>query len=204
MKSKVLSIILKVIGILLIVSAIGLTVYNVAVDYFSGKRVEKILEKMNIELDNRNHDTITDETNINDYSANDEMPTIDIDGKKYIGIITIPSVNINLPVLKDYSYENLKIAPALYKGTIYNNNAIIAAHSYSSQFKRIQQLKIGDLVTFEDVDGHIFHYKVIKKERLFKNEIELMTSGEWDLTLFTCTTMSDNYRATIRLKLINE
>ena len=199
MKSKKLSIILKVMGVILVIGATGLTFYNITTDYLSGKQAEKILEKINIELDNKSNEPITD-----DYDVNDDMPTIDINGKEYIGIINIPSININLPVMKEYSDANIKIAPALYKGTIYKNNAIIAAHNYSSQFKRIQNLKIDDIVTFEDVNGHIFNYKVIKKDRLFKNDIDLMTSGEWDLTLFTCITISGNYRATIRLKLVNE
>ncbi len=199
MKNKTLVVILRCLGITLILLALGTTIYNLAVDYLSGKKAKVILDKLDAQIEDRS----SADTNHED-DSNTKMPAIDIDGKNYIGIITIPSINIKLPVLEEYSEKNMKIAPVLYKGTIYQKNAIIAAHSYASQFKHIQKLKLGDQVLFEDIDGHFFKYEVIKKERLSTDDVELMESGEWDLTLFTCTTSNANFRATVRLKLLDE
>ena len=199
MKNKTLVVILRCLGITLILLALGITIYNLAVDYLSGKKAKVILDKLDAQIEDRS----SADTNHED-DSNTKMPAIDIDGKNYIGIITIPSINIKLPVLEEYSEKNMKIAPVLYKGTIYQKNAIIAAHSYASQFKYIQKLKIGDQVLFEDIDGHFFKYEVIKKERLSTSDVDLMESGEWDLTLFTCTTSNANFRATVRLKLLDE
>ncbi len=199
MKNKTLVVILRCLGITLILLALGITIYNLAVDYLSGKKAKVILDKLDAQIEDR----FSADTNHED-DSNTKMPAIDIDGKNYIGIITIPSLNIKLPVLEEYSKKNMKIAPVLYKGTIYQKNAIIAAHSYVSQFKHIQKLKLGDQVLFENIDGHIFKYEVIKKERLSTDDVELMESGEWDLTLFTCTTSNANFRATVRLKLLDE
>ena len=199
MKYKTLVVILRCLGITLILLALGITIYNLAVDYLSGKKAKVILDKLDAQIEDRS----SADTNHED-DSNTKMPAIDIDGKNYIGIITIPSINIKLPVLEEYSEKNMKIAPVLYKGTIYQKNAIIAAHSYASQFKYIQKLKIGDQVLFEDIDGHFFKYEVIKKERLSTSDVDLMESGEWDLTLFTCTTSNANFRATVRLKLLDE
>ena len=58
----------------------------------------------------------------------------------YIGILTIPSLGIELPVQDEWSYPNLKIAPCRYAGTVADGNLIVAAHNYRSHFGRIGEL----------------------------------------------------------------
>ncbi len=40
-----------------------------------------------------------------------EMPTMDIDGRDYIGYLEMPTIGISLPVMSDWSYPLLRIAP---------------------------------------------------------------------------------------------
>jgi len=62
----------------------------------------------------------------------------EIDGNNYIGVIDIPCLGLSLPIISDWSYPNLKIAPCRYKGSAYQDNLIIAGHNYQSHFKRHQ------------------------------------------------------------------
>ena len=83
--------------------------------------------------------------------------------------------------------SRLKISPCRYTGSAYTNNLIIAAHNYKSHFRKLKHLHAGDIVTFMDMDRNVFHYEVVESEILKPTTIDKMESGDWDLTLFTCT-----------------
>lgn len=138
-----------------------------------------------------------------DHVLNPEMPmpVKTLDGRDYIGILEIPACDLVLPVISQWSYPNLKVAPCRYFGSVYTENMVVVAHNYKSHFRRLKELGEGDLVRFTDVDGNIFSYEVMLFETLEPTAVEEMTAGEWDLTLFTCTT-GGSYRLTVRCQKI--
>lgn len=129
-----------------------------------------------------------------------EMPVTIIEDIPYIGILEIPALELTLPVISQWSYPLLKIAPCRYEGSAYQNNLIIMAHNYASHFGSLSSLRLGDTVTLTDVDGNIFSYQVVELETLQPTAVEEMESGQWDLTLFTCTTGGQT-RLTVRCAL---
>ena len=74
---------------------------------------------------------------------------------------------------------------------------VIAGHNYGTHFGGLKRLSAGDTVTFTDMRGNTFTYTVAEIETLRPSEVEQMQSGDWDLTLFTCTTDSRS-RVTVR------
>lgn len=116
-----------------------------------------------------------------------EMQSVLIDGNFYIGKIKILPLKLTLPVMKDWSYDNLKKAPCRYSGSLYKNNMIIMAHNYRGHFGRLYKLKRGDDILFEDVRGDRFYYKVDEVETLSSDDVDEIELGDFDLTLFTCT-----------------
>lgn len=128
------------------------------------------------------------------------MPTMEVDGYRYIGTVTIPSLLIDLPIMEEWDYTRMKIAPCRYSGSIYLNDLVVCAHNYNSHFGRLDKLQINDPVIITDADGNTFRYKVEEIETLSGTAVEEMTSGSWDLTLFTCT-YSGRARVTVRCKL---
>jgi len=116
-----------------------------------------------------------------------EMPTEKINGNYYIGVLEIPSLGLELPVMSDWSYPRLRIAPCRYKGSAYSGDLIIAGHNYARHFSGIKRMSPGDEVRFTDADGNLFLYKVAELETLGGADVEKMQSGDWELTLFTCT-----------------
>ena len=115
------------------------------------------------------------------------MPTLVLDDKIYVAILSIPALDLELPVMNVLTTPNLKVAPCLYRGSIYQNDIIIGAHNFSSHFGNLKSLKIGDRVILTDMEGNEFSYQVTETEILEKTAIDELTAGEWDLTLFTCT-----------------
>ena len=129
-----------------------------------------------------------------------EMPTKEIDGETYIGVVEIPSLELSLPVMSDWSYPQLKKAPCRYVGSVYSHDAVICGHNYDRHFGRLKELVPGDEVRFTDMDDNVFRYSVCAVEQLAKTAVEEMQTGDWDLTLFTCT-KGGVMRVTVRCAL---
>lgn len=189
------------LGVLLILSSLMLVLYNTV----NEKRAEKLsaLVLDELDMDNIIPSAPADEVTPPDYIVNPHMllPKKTIDGKDYVGEISIPALNIKLPVISQWSYENFKIAPCVYEGTPYMGNFIIAAHNYRKHFGALSSLEAGDKISFKDMKGNLFNYKVLFTEILDNTDIEEMSSGDWDLTLFTCT-YGGATRITLRCELV--
>ena len=61
----------------------------------------------------------------------------------------------------------------------------------------INDLVLGDTVFYTDMSGYTIEYEVVESTILAPTAIEEMTSGEFDLTLFTCT-VGGKSRVTVR------
>ena len=129
-----------------------------------------------------------------------EMPMKEIDGETYIGVVEIPSLELSLPVMSDWSYPQLKKAPCRYVGSVYSHDVVICGHNYDRHFGRLKELVPGDEVRFTDMDDNVFRYSVCAVEQLAKTAVEEMQTGDWDLTLFTCT-KGGVMRVTVRCAL---
>lgn len=110
-----------------------------------------------------------------------------IDGQAYIGYLSIPTLKLELPILSNWDYAKLNIAPCRYYGTVRGENLVLMAHNYASHFGTIAQLREGDMVAFVDMDGLVTHYQVVLQDVLPPEAVAEMTAGVYDLTLFTCT-----------------
>lgn len=126
-----------------------------------------------------------------------EMPTQTINGWDYIGYLSIPSLELTLPIQSQWSYEGFRVAPGRFAGSTYSKDLVLAAHNYPQHFGHIGDLQPGDTVCFTDMDGHVTHYRVAALETLAPEDVEGMLSGEYDLTLFTCT-VGGKSRVTVR------
>lgn len=116
-----------------------------------------------------------------------KMEEVEIDGHIYIGYLSMPTVELELPIMSDWSYEKLTIAPCRYYGTLRGKDLVLLAHNYDRHFGRLNDLKVGDSVYFTEMDGTVTAYKVVDRDILDPYAVEEMTAGLYDLTLFTCT-----------------
>lgn len=119
------------------------------------------------------------------------MPEAEYLGYAMIGTIRIPSVGIFLPILSNWSYELLDVAPCRYSGSIPEENMILMGHNYRSHFTPLHQAEVGAEVEFEDINGEIYSYTIAEIEFVYKNDVEKLESS-YPLTLFTCTAGGQN------------
>lgn len=110
-----------------------------------------------------------------------------IDGYAYIGYLSMPTVGLELPILSDWDYTRLNIAPCRYYGTLKGNDLVLMAHNYAFHFGPISRLQEGDEVVFVDMDGIVTRYTVAASDVLPPFSHSEITAGKYDLTLFTCT-----------------
>ena len=187
------------LGLLLIAAALCFIIYNLYEEHRAREQSGQALDALQEYIPGSDQN---DDTSMPDYMLNPdmEMPTQTIDGIDYIGVLEIPSLNLELPVISQWSYPNLRIAPCRYSGSAYSGGLVIAAHNYDSHFGRLKTLQTDDAVIFTDIDGNTFTYKVAVMEILEPLATEEMKSEEWDLSLFTCT-IGGRSRVTVRCVL---
>lgn len=182
-------------GLVLIAAALLLTVYNIWIQLRAYRVSEAILGEL--------RQQIGKDAEIPDYLMNPdmEMPVIIINGRAYVGTLEIPDIDAELPVISEWSYENLAVAPCRYSGTPYLGNFVIAAHNYSSHFGGLRRLATGSRVIFTDAAGNVFSYEVKEVEVLQPDAVREMRESDYPLTLFTCT-LGGAARMTVRCERI--
>ncbi len=194
-----------VLGLIFLAAALCLTAYNLYDGYRAEKSAGQAVDilKKSASADKPSDSTLNGETVIPDYilNPNMKMPGKVINGIEYIGMLRIPSINLELPVISKWNYSNLKNAPCRYSGSAYLDNLAIAGHNYSSHFGRLKSLSAGDEVSFTDIDGNRFDYEVALIEMLTPTDVDEVVKSEYDLSLFTCT-LNGQSRVTIRCERI--
>ena len=191
------------LGIILLVAALGLLIYNRWDGWRAGQAVADIQDALEDEEQSEN---FAETAGGGEYSGDGEMDTIEIDGYEYIGTLSIPDYGLKLPVMSEWSYPGLKIAPGRYSGSVWTDDLIICGHNYERHFGNLRYLEEGDPITFTDVYGNVTAYEVEEVIILRPTDVETMMrreNGEWDLTLFTCT-IGGQTRVTVRCSRTDE
>lgn len=195
------------LGLLLIAAALLLTAYNIFSAKMAGEKAEVALQTLKADIQTIEEESVdivtADNRPLYEQYPDMEMPLVEIDGETYIGILSLPSLGVELPVKGDFSYKALLSAPCRYYGSVYLNNMIICAHNYNSHFGRLKNLQGGDRVSFTDGDGNQFLYSVAEIVQVNGSDVDAMKNGEWDLTLFTCT-LNGRERVAVRLDKVEQ
>ena len=96
---KKIGIAIVTVGAVLILSALLLLLYSRCQD------AAALLAKVQAATDARRGD------------LNPELPVVELDGCEYVGCVEIPALEVELPVMADWNYDRLKIAPCRQFGS---------------------------------------------------------------------------------------
>ena len=185
---KWIGVICVLLGVVFLLCSVGFVTYN----RWESENAEKVTESLLEDVQ-----SVIDEKNAEQNDSQTKMSTVKVDGYECIGILSIPALGLELPVLTDWSYAKLKKAPCHYYGSYYEKDFVIAAHNYKSHFGRLSKLQAGDLVVFTSASGIVYYYEVVILETLPKNATKEMITSGFDLSLYTCTTGGAS-RVTVR------
>ncbi len=200
MKRKVSNVLIGV-GSVLILSALAIFSYNAqeaaAADQWAMELMPKLM--MQIESNQGTYDeqkpSEAAEHLPDPYST--VMDTLAVDGNDYIGYLMVPKLGLEMPIMSDWSMEKLRVSPCRYAGSIGGDDLVLMGHNYDRGFGQLPKIEIGNDIYFRDVNGVVTSYRVVAKDILAAASVEEMVSGEYDMTLFTCTYGGQN-RLTIR------
>ena len=190
------------LGAVRLIGAAALTLWNFQQDASAGEERETLV----FELAEVIPDTpeVPEEIQEVEQAAdpeNYEMPAVTIDGTKYMGVIYFPDLNRELPVFLEYSLDKLRTAPAVYYGSPITHDLVICGHNYRSHFGPLNRLPVGASVQIKSADGTVFDYRIAATEVVSPFAVEDVTSGAWDLTIFTCT-LGGRTRYVVRCDMI--
>ena len=192
-----------ILGICCLIASVGFIAYNHWEEENAQNASKNILQDIQENILDNTREESTSEDSDRDESVKipvdvpQEMLTTQVDGYDCIGVLSIPVLELELPVLTDWSYAKLKIAPCLYFGSYYETDFVIAAHNYQSHFGRLSELQPKDLILFTDISGTVYCYEVVLLETLPGDATEEMITSGFDLSLYTCTPGGAN-RVTVR------
>ena len=116
-----------------------------------------------------------------------ELPLMEFDGYSLMGILTAPSVDVELPILGEWNYTLLQVAPCRYSGSVAEENLILLGHNFKSHFDSLKNIAVDDPVEFLSADGELHKYTVAEIELLHKYDVDKLEREEYALTFFTCT-----------------
>ena len=194
MKCKSIGTACVVLGTVLVVSALGVTGIRLWHEERAGTHAQQAMDKLFAQMPEQSVPATPDlpsasletvEPLLN--PAYRIMPEVVIDGVSYIGYLSIPTLGLELPVIGSSTEENLEISPCRFYGTVYDQNFVIGGHRYRRHFRKLSTLGYGEGLSFTDMEGNVYTYEVAEYEVLEPNQAEYLCSGDWDLSLFTCT-----------------
>lgn len=170
-------VILISLGAVLILAALLLLLYNRSEDRRAGQEAESLLEDVRSSM----------AANADPDPQEEPVEEITYD---YAGVIAIPNLSLELPVIDQWSYARLKVAPCRQSGAAADGDLVIAAHNYKSHFGYLDRLEPGASVIFTDMEGTVYRYAVEEIRQLEPEDAEDVSSvfsSEYPLVLYTCT-----------------
>ncbi len=196
MKRKT-GIVLMLFGVVLIACAVGLLLYNNNENIRAQESSALLMQSIREEIAEKEiAEAPTD-------PFDEEMTVKDIDGYGYIGYLSVPALDIDLPVMSEWDYDRLKISPCRYYGSTKTDNLVIAGHNYDSHFGYLGELEPGDAVIFTDMDSVVHNYKVDLVELLMPTDVDKVKDSGDDLIIYTCT-YSRSKRITVRCSRVEQ
>ena len=170
-------VILISLGAVLILAALLLFLYNRSEDRRAGQEAESLLEDVRSTM----------AANADPEPQEEPAEEITYD---YAGVIAIPDLSLELPVIAQWNYARLKVAPCRQSGAAADGDLVIAAHNYKSHFGYLDRLEPGASVIFTDMEGTVYRYAVEEIRQLEPEDVEDVSSvfsSEYPLVLYTCT-----------------
>lgn len=170
-------VILISLGAVLILAALLLLLYNRSEDRRAGQEAESLLEDVRSTM----------AANADPEPQEEPAEEITYD---YAGVIAIPDLSLELPVIDQWNYARLKVAPCRQSGAAADGDLVIAAHNYKSHFGYLDRLEPGASVIFTDMEGTVYRYAVEEIRQLAPEDAEDVSSvfsSEYPLVLYTCT-----------------
>ncbi len=185
-KSKLITKFLSFFGILLIVGAVSLTVFQSVGQRMTAESNGEIVKQLFALMP-------TVHSGPRDDRVDMTMPMLEIDGENFVGILEIPLYEKQLPVCGGWSRHKVSSFPCRYDGNLYDGSLIIGGSDGAGQFDFMKTISMGDFVFLTDMMGGRYCYRVDWVEKTSDASAENLRSDGADLVLFARNSYSLDY-----------
>ena len=185
--NKVMGTVAAVAGIILLFAAVGLFLWNEEENRRAGQRAQEVLDELQQIVGQLEQDAMEQEPMQQDETTEEETLGIELDGEEYIGYLCIPKLELQLPVMSDWSYAKLKSTPCRQFGSAGTDDLVIAGHNYQKHFAGLASLDTGDAVSFHDMSGTAHMYLVEAVRVVDPSAVDQVQNSGCALVLYTCT-----------------
>ena len=186
MKNKIYNIILIILGIVLLV-----VITLITIKYGRNQVIEKNLHSVVDEL----------KTQIEQVGNNEELKQVQVEYEGYnvVGIISVPAIGIEYPILDTTNEKTMKVAITKFWGNDVNElgNFTMAGHNNKdgTMFGKTKRLNIGDKINMTDLTGRTIEYEIFDQYLIDPNDVSCVKSvkeNTREVTLITCANGRSN------------
>jgi sortase A len=122
-----------------------------------------------------------------------EMPVLQVEGKDYAALLSVPSFGVELPVAANWDAGAVTSQPCRFQGTVYDGSLVVGGFDQQGQFDFLDRIDPGTEITVTDMNGAEFHYLVDRVDRAERAEAEVLAPKEAGLILFVRDAYSLEY-----------
>lgn len=123
------------------------------------------------------------------------LSIIEFEGFKVIGIIKIPAIDLEYPILEQTTDDSMKVSISRYWGGNINEygNVSLAGHNNKitlTMFGKNKNLKIGDRIFLTDLTGRTIEYNIYDSFITDPDDVSILRTTDEsvrEVTLITCT-----------------
>lgn len=181
--------ILLILLLILAIVVIALIVKKHSERQLYEEKNQKIVQKFKDAITVHKQNEIVDEIN-----ENINEPIIEFEGYKVIGIINIPKINLEYPILEETTKATMKISISRYWGKEINSlgNVSLAGHNNydGTMFGKNKNLEIGDIIELTDLSNNTIKYEIYDIFSTDPNDVTILQTTDSkirEVTLITCT-----------------
>ena len=186
MKKKIYNIILIILALILLV-VISIIAFKRINNQIKEKAIMPTVADIKVKLEEIKE------------SENDEKTITKYKGYDIVGIIEIPKINIEYPIINQTSDGTMALSITKFWGNNVNDigNFTMAGHNYfdGTMFSNTNKLNIEDTIKMTDLDGKTIEYKVFDKYIIDPNDVKCVQSvkeNTREITLITCINGRNN------------
>lgn len=197
MKSKI-GIILIIIGVIIITCAVYM---NLNAKYNQQAMIQNfnnLVERYEEDQENQQNST----------TSNENVPYSGTDSNRILGIMIIPRIDLEAPIMEGLDNETLKYAIGHFNGTVKpgeKGNCAVAGHrsyAYNQLLNRLDEVQSGDEITIKLLDKKL-RYLIYDKKIVNPDDLSVLDNTEDSIiTLITCHPQrSSAYRLIVKARL---
>ncbi len=181
---------LLIFGIALVVISLGFLLISTVSQRTASRQARQLVIQLRQLMPQTYQGTLDDRVNV-------VMPSMEVEGTNFCGILEVPAYNADLPICDVWNAGSVDRFPCRFTGSVYDGSLVIGGSDNSGQLDFMKQITGGDRIYVTDMTGARYSYTVSDVFRTGDVSLENLTGQEGDLVLYAKNSFSMDYTLVI-------